>query len=129
MKALLVVEDNRSLRESMARALRSPVDGLPGFLVHVASDCDEAIAVATDNPLDAAIVDYHLPPCGWPPVPCNGVVLLGHLRRLRPGLPVALLTGMLPLEPEVFSADFTIGPVEKPIDRDELVALARRLTT
>jgi CheY-like chemotaxis protein len=79
---LLLVEDNPDLCRSM--------DTLLSLLGHEVRFCErsvDALALLPDlGPLDLLITDYYLPDI-------NGVELIRHTRRSRPGLHAILLTG------------------------------------
>ena len=77
---VLVVDDDRAVRDSLRRALR-----LHGFEVSLAADGMEAIRTATTTPPDVLVLDVMMP----------GVDGLGVVRRLRQDhadLPILLLT-------------------------------------
>jgi DNA-binding response OmpR family regulator len=120
MKTILLVDDSHTLLGALTRALSAK-----GYHVLAASDCEDAIRAASDAHVDAAIVDFILPAVDGRP--CDGVHLLGHLRALFPGLPVALLSGFLPPDERMLNAGFT-EIRWKPIPLDDVVALARCLT-
>jgi DNA-binding response OmpR family regulator len=82
MATILVVDDEPSIRELIARIL-----GRQGHNVIICGDAVAAMAVT--GPLDLLIVDYVLPNV-------NGRDLTARLRERQPTLPVILMSGFLP---------------------------------
>ena len=118
MPTLLVVDDNDSVRET----LRFVFDHL-GFTVVTARHGTEALAFVGNHPVDAALVDIHMPGL-------NGFDVCRELRTRVPSsgreLPVWLITGSL-------TSDFPCRAVEagavavlaKPFDCAELAGEIR----
>jgi two-component system response regulator PhoP len=77
---LLVVEDQRHLREQLRRELKRG-----GFAVDAAADGPTGLALGRDNPYDIAIIDLGLPGLG-------GVELIRLLRAEGKSLPILILT-------------------------------------
>jgi DNA-binding NtrC family response regulator len=114
---VLVVEDRDPLRRMLARGLRDA-----GFSVEDVG----SVAAATDRlqaePFSCVFTDLRLPDG-------DGLEVLRASRRARPGTPVVVLTGYGSVQSAVEAmkagaADF----LEKPVELDELVALARAHT-
>jgi DNA-binding NtrC family response regulator len=78
---ILVVDDDQKISEMLRRAL-----GWRGFRVDATNAPEEAIRLAGENAHDAALVDLAMPGL-------DGASLTEALRRLRPGLPIGLITG------------------------------------
>jgi two-component system OmpR family response regulator len=76
----LIVEDDRTIAEFVAQGLREA-----GFAVDHASDGDEGLVAAIDQPYDVAIVDLMLPKR-------DGLALIDELRRRGQTLPVLILS-------------------------------------
>jgi two-component system, cell cycle response regulator CpdR len=81
LPAVLVVDDEPSLLDSVAQTLRRS-----GFEVHVASDGVEAIEVARGRRIGVLVTDLAMPNM-------DGVTLAERLREERPDLPVLFITG------------------------------------
>jgi len=81
--AILIVDDDADTRARVERALREWGDG---WDVRQAASAKEALAAATDDEVECVLLDYRLPDA-------DGLTCLGDLRRLRPELPVVILTG------------------------------------
>ena len=77
---LLVVEDETRLREQLRDQLRNS-----GYTVEVAADGEEGLYIATEYPLDLAIIDIGLPKM-------SGIDLIRQLRDAGKSFPVLILT-------------------------------------
>ena len=77
---ILVVEDEKSLREQLRRQLQEK-----GYSVEIAADGEEGLYIATEYPLDLAVVDLGLPKL-------SGVDLIRRLRADGREYPVLILT-------------------------------------
>ncbi|MEK6275696.1 MAG: response regulator transcription factor [Actinomycetota bacterium] len=114
---ILVVDDERAVRESLRRALE-----LEGYEIELAADGNEALyrLESTDEP-DAMILDVLMP----------GVDGLEVCRRLRSGgsrLPVLMLTARTEVEDRVAGLDAGADDyVTKPFALEELLARVRAL--
>ena len=83
-RRLLLVEDDRLLRMTLAEALTEA-----GFTVVEAEDAESALClVASRDDLDLLLTDIDLPGA-------DGFALASAARRLRPGLPVVYASGRL----------------------------------
>ncbi len=115
MAQLLVIEDNRTLRELMVLAL-----SMEGFTVHSAADIDTALAILASEAIDLTLTDL----IGWP-----GGGSLEAVRRLHeaaPALPLILVTGY-PLPRQISPGDYGISAVLlKPYVVEDLVAVIRQ---
>lgn len=111
---LLVVEDDRAIRDAVVEALRGE-----GHQVHAAPDGHAALDILRDHPVDAAIVDVRLP--AGP----DGLELTAALRK-RWSVPVVLLTAAAELDDRL--AGFDAGAddyLAKPFGMAELIARVR----
>jgi len=79
VKHILIVDDDALVLSLMSRAL-------PEFRLTIARDGDEALAVASQLPVDLLITDYLMPSM-------TGDELIGRLRERRPNLKVLIVTG------------------------------------
>jgi PAS domain S-box-containing protein len=104
----LLVDDRRDVLEALDALLVSL-----GYDVESRTSANAALERAEREAFDVAIVDFDMPEM-------NGLELIRRLRRLRPGLPVVLLSGATrPMEGEEVGA----GPLRtllKPVRRREL---------
>jgi DNA-binding NtrC family response regulator len=78
---ILVVDDDRHVRELCARVLRNE-----GHTVYTAANAEEARACLAVQMVDLLVVDIHLPQE-------DGISLLKHAQEVWPGLPAVLITG------------------------------------
>jgi two-component system response regulator MprA len=114
---ILVVDDERAVRESLQRALE-----LEGYRVELAGDGEEALErLARASPPDAAILDVLMP----------GIDGLEVCRRLRAGgsaLPVLMLTARAEVDSRVAGLDAGADDyLPKPFALAELLARLRAL--
>src|SRR5439155_6875440 len=114
---ILVVDDERAVRESLKRALE-----LEGYEIELAADGQEALyRLETDDQPDAVVLDVLMP----------GVDGLEVCRRLRKGgsrVPVLMLTARDEVENRVAGLDAGADDyVTKPFALEELLARVRAL--
>lgn len=100
------------VREAVLREAGVPVD--------VATTADSALALLRSSSGDTvgAIVTDHIMPG------ISGAVFVRHLRELRPGIPVIVISGMAEAEDEYDGLDVTFRT--KPCPPPELISLVRR---
>jgi two-component system response regulator MprA len=113
---ILVVDDDRAVRESLQRAL-----DLHGFDTDVAADGMEALALMGRTPPDAVVLDVSMP----------GVDGFGVTRRLRQDgcdVPILLLTARDEVESRATGLDAGADDyLAKPFALEELLARLRAL--
>ena len=113
---VLIADDDRAIRESLARALE-----LEGYAVTVVVDGVEALTHARGTGFDALVLDVMMP----------GVDGLGVCRVLRAGgdhTPVLMLTARIETPDRVAGLDAGADDyLPKPFDLDELLARLRAL--
>jgi two-component system response regulator MprA len=113
---VLVVDDDRAIRESLARALE-----LDGYEVSLAPDGASALATIRADRPDMAIVDLMMPNV-------DGLTLCRVLRAERDRLPVLMLTARVETTDRVAGLDAGADDyLPKPFDLAELLARVRAL--
>ena len=114
---ILVVDDERAVRESLQRALE-----LEGYRVELAGDGEEALErLANPSPPDAAILDVLMPGI-------DGLELCRRLRAAGNPLPVLMLTARAEVDSRVAGLDAGADDyLPKPFDLAELLARLRAL--
>ncbi len=114
---VLVVDDERAVRESLRRALE-----LEGYEVELAEDGDEALArLAADGQPDALVLDVLMPTI-------DGLEVCRRLRATGSSLPVLMLTARAEVENRVAGLDAGADDyLPKPFALEELLARLRAL--
>ncbi len=116
MDKVLVVDDDRAIRESLARALE-----LEGYDVRLAPDGAAALAAIRDDRPDVAVVDLMMPNL-------DGLTVCRVLRAERDRLPILMLTARIETADRVAGLDAGADDyVPKPFDLAELLARLRAL--
>jgi two-component system response regulator MprA len=113
---VLVVDDDRAIRESLARALE-----LDGYEVSLVSDGASALATIRASRPDVAVVDVMMPNI-------DGLTLCRVLRAERDRLPILMLTARTETSDRVAGLDAGADDyLAKPFDLEELMARLRAL--
>ena len=114
---ILVVDDERAVRESLRRALE-----LEGYEVELACDGDEALGrLALEPPVDAAILDILMPGV-------DGLEVCRRLRASENPVPVLMLTARAEVDNRVAGLDAGADDyLSKPFALAELLARLRAL--
>ncbi len=115
-RRVLVVEDREALRKLMRHALTQE-----GYEVTVAGDGSEAIPPLAAQRFELVLTDLKLPGA-------SGIDVVKASRERQPDVPAVVLTAFGTVQTAVEA--MKVGAVdflEKPLDIDELVALAQRL--
>ena len=115
---ILVVDDERAVRESLRRALE-----LEGYEIELASDGGEALSALNDEQAqpDAVILDVLMPGV-------DGLEVCRHLRAAGNSVPVLMLTARDEVENRVAGLDAGADDyVTKPFALEELLARVRAL--
>ena len=113
---VLIVDDDRAIRESLARALE-----LDGYEVSLAPDGAAALATIRADRPDMAIVDLMMPNV-------DGLTLCRVLRAERDRLPILMLTARTETSDRVAGLDAGADDyLAKPFDLPELAARVRAL--
>jgi two-component system response regulator MprA len=114
---VLVVDDERAVRESLRRALE-----LEGYDVELAEDGDVALArLASNGQPDAVILDVMMPTL-------DGLEVCRRLRRAGNAVPVLMLTARAEVDSRVAGLDAGADDyLPKPFALEELLARLRAL--
>ena len=112
---VLIVDDDPSVLGFTSRILADA-----GFRTTAASDGLDALEKVRQRPkdFDAVVSDIVMPKL-------DGVALLGHLSRLRPSLPVVLMSGYASPELRARGLNTPCAVLPKPCDPDALVEAVR----
>ena len=114
-KSLLIAED-----EEMTLALLRTVFGRPDLLVHEARTGEEALQHIDQHPVDVILTDLKMPGA-------DGLSVLAHARKVRPGAEVILMTGHASVETAVRAMKLgAFHYITKPFDIDEVAQLVDR---
>lgn len=84
MNAFLIVDDHAILRSGLARMLKA---SFPNVFIGEAGDSQEAIRLVETRKWDVMLLDIGLPGR-------SGLEVLQEVQRMRPSLPVLVLTGL-----------------------------------
>jgi len=108
---ILVIEDDEPIRRGVADALR-----FAGYRLHEAADGRAGLDAALGGDYDLVLLDLLLPEVG-------GLEVLGELRRVRPSLPVIVLTARGEERDRVRGLRLGADDyIVKPFSADELLA-------
>lgn len=112
---LLLVDDDATLREVLARALARR-----GFAVRSAASGEEALVLARERPPRYAVVDLKMPGL-------SGLALVPELKALDPEMRILMLTGYASIATAVEAIKLgATHYLAKPADADEIVAALGR---
>ncbi|MDP2661136.1 MAG: response regulator transcription factor [Dehalococcoidia bacterium] len=113
---ILAVDDDPKMLSLMRRGL-----SFAGYAVDLASDGEEALTIARDNPPDLAVLDVMLPGL-------DGVEVCRRLRAGDPDLPILMLTAKGRVPDRIAGLDAGADDyLVKPFAFDELLARIRAL--
>lgn len=114
--SLLLVDDDETLRERLARALERR-----GYQVRTAASADEALALARAHPPRYAVIDLRMPGR-------SGLELLRELRLLDASCQALILTGYGSIPTAVEATRLgAVGYLQKPVDALDVAAALGRL--
>ena len=107
---ILIVDDSKLARMSIAKLLGALH---PDWVRVEATNCDDAIAQFAANGVDIALVDFNMPGR-------DGLDLAFELHRLKPGMPLALVSANT--QHEIISRATEIGAtfLSKPLTQESL---------
>jgi DNA-binding response OmpR family regulator len=92
-----------------------------GFEVCIATSAESAMALLRSDPIGpsigAVVTDHMLPGA-------SGAEFISQLRRIQPGIPVIVITGLPDAEPEY--AGLNVVFRQKPCPPEELIALLQQ---
>lgn len=116
---ILVIEDEAQLREQVQRQLQAD-----GYTVDVSGDGKDGLYLASEYPLDAAIVDLGLPGL-------SGIEIIKQLRASGKNLPILILTARGSWQDKVQGLeagadDYLVKPFQMEELQARLKALLRR---
>lgn len=110
MKTIMVVDDERDIRESLEGVLSDE-----GYKVVVSASGDDALAEILKNPPDLVLLDI------WMPV-TDGVDVLKEIKAKNPNLPVIMISGHGTIETAVKTTKLgAYDFIEKPLSLDKVV--------
>ena len=113
---VLLAEDDRAVRESLARAL-----GLEGYQVRAVSNGAQALDALSAQPADLLLLDVSMPIV-------DGLTVCRVLRSERNRIPILMLTARTETSDRVAGLDAGADDyLPKPFDLDELFARMRAL--
>ncbi len=113
---ILIVEDDRLLREQLAEAFLAE-----GYVVETAADGENGLYMAQEYPIDLAVVDLGLPKL-------TGVELIKKLRKSGKKLPILILTARDAWQSKVEGLEAGADDYQtKPFNTPELLARCRAL--
>lgn len=114
-KTILIVDDDRNVRQSMALVLRRG-----NYQVDTAGTAEEALAVLQSNPYDLTILDSLMPD--------NDSIFLPRLLKLYPHLCILVLTSQTSIETSAETAH--AGPhfrMSKPVIPEALLSQVKSI--
>ncbi len=113
--AVLVVEDDAALREALIDTLRAA-----GLSVLAAAEAQGALQLLASEDIGLVISDVHMPGA-------NGYELLSSIKRMRPYMPVVLMTAYGTVSQAVAAMrEGATDYIVKPFDAQALIEMARR---
>ena len=113
--AVLVVEDDAALREALIDTLRAA-----GLSVLAAAEAQGALQLLASEDVGLVISDVHMPGA-------NGYELLSSIKRMRPYMPVVLMTAYGTVAQAVAAMrEGATDYIVKPFDAQALIDMARR---
>jgi two-component system response regulator FlrC len=113
--SVLVVEDDAALREALVDTLRAA-----GLAALAAENAQNALQLLTNEDIGLVISDVQMPGA-------NGYELLSSIKRLRPYLPVVLMTAYGTVAQAVAAMrEGATDYIVKPFDAQALIAMAHR---
>jgi two-component system response regulator FlrC len=113
--SVLIVEDDATLREALVDTLRAA-----GLMALAAADSQSALQLLASEEIALVISDVQMPGA-------NGYELLASIKRMRPYLPVVLMTAYGTVAQAVAAMrEGATDYIVKPFDAQALIEMARR---
>ena len=114
MKSVLVVDDDKAIRESLKMILE-----YANFEVSFAEDGVAAVAKVTDTAFDLVLLDIKM-------AGMDGLRVLQKVSEIQPDVPVVMISGHGTIETAVEATKLgAYDFLQKPLDRDKLLIVAR----
>lgn len=111
MKNILIADDNKVFRDTLASYLRSQ---LTDYTVQTVEDGAEAIEALESNPVSMVLTDLMMPKV-------DGYKVIAYLKKKHPSLPVIIMTSAWSLELEMLIRKMGIVQyLEKPFHHEDL---------
>lgn len=107
---VLIVDDSKLARIVAAKAISALK---PSWQRMEASNASEALELIAQNQIDVALLDFNMPGI-------NGVELAGEMRKLRPSMPIALITANIQNEVVAAAKAVDAAFVAKPLTQEGL---------
>src|SRR6185436_5503322 len=115
MKTILVVDDEKSIRDSMKMILE-----YEKFEVQFAENGARGISLFNDVDFDAVFLDIKMPPGK------DGIEVLKIMKEARPEVPVIMISGHGSFDSAVEATKLgAFDYLPKPLDRDKLLVTLR----
>lgn len=109
---VLIVDDSKLARMIMASAFRRV---RPDWELSEATSAQEALGAISAGAIDIALIDFNMPGT-------DGLELLADIRKIRPSMPVAVVSANLQDEIIGRARELNAGFVAKPLTDDALGA-------
>ena len=109
---VLIVDDSKLARMIMASAFRRI---RPDWELSEATSAEEALGAISAGAIDIALIDFNMPGT-------DGLELLADIRKIRPSMPVAVVSANLQDEIIGRARELNAGFVAKPLTDDALGA-------
>lgn len=107
---VLIVDDSKLARIVAAKAISALK---PSWQRMEASNASEALELIAQNQIDIALLDFNMPGI-------NGVELAEEMRKLRPSMPIALITANIQNEVVAAAKAVDAAFVAKPLTQEGL---------
>lgn len=112
---ILIVEDDPAVLDACCRILRPE-----GMFVRTAENAGDALNFIRDEQFDLVLTDLKMP--GQ-----DGLALAAAIGKIRPGLPVLVMTGYMPETTAGQMEKLVAGFIPKPFTPEELLSVILRV--
>ena len=114
---VLLADDDPAILKMTERVLQ-----IVGYRSIAATDIGESLAALREHEIDLVLLDLHMPGM-------KGRPTIEEMRRLRPGLPIIIVTGRTEEETrKELGSEIDVGYLEKPFELPAMIAEVRRAT-